>query len=134
MVEPYLYDVIPSGQYDRRGRRVSVPHENDFGSQSYLLYGLVDRVSIGLIPRFGFREESQGPSSSRIDVGDLSFQAQYRLTQFREGQWVPTISLVLAEAFPTGRYNRLDKHPAHGPGTGPHTTTAPLSSPDSLSL
>jgi hypothetical protein len=134
LVEPYLYDVITYGQYDTRGRRVSVPHENDFGSQAYLLYGLVDRVSIGLIPRFGFREESQGPSSSRIDVGDLSFQAQYRLTQFREGQWVPTISLVLAEAFPTGRYDRLDRHPADGLGTGAHTTTVSLYSQDYLRL
>jgi hypothetical protein len=130
LVEPYLYDVIAYGHYTTRGRRVSVPHENDLGSQSYLLYGLVDRVSIGLIPRFGFREESQGPSSSGIGIGDLSLQAQYRLTQFREGHWVPTTSIVLAETFPTGRYDRLDRHPADGFGAGAHTTTVSLYSQD----
>jgi hypothetical protein len=123
LVEPYVYDVISDGRFDTRGRRVSTPHENDFGSQSYILYGLVDRVSIGLIPRFGFEKASQGPSSSGVEVGDLSFQAQYRLTQFQEGNWVPTTSIVLAETFPTGRYDRLDEHPADGFGAGSYTTT-----------
>jgi hypothetical protein len=126
LVEPYLYDVIAYGRYDTQGRRVSTPHENDFGSQSYLLYGLVNRISIGLIPRFGFEKASQGPSSSEIGVGDLSFQAQYRLTQFQEGHWIPTTSIVLSETFPTGRYDRLDEHPADGFGMGAYTTTASL--------
>jgi hypothetical protein len=130
LVEPYLYDVITYGRYDTGRRRISVPHENDFGSQSYLLYGLVDRVSVGLIPRFGFKDENRELSSSGIGVGDLSFQAQYRLTQFQEGQWVPTTSLVLAETFPTGRYDRLDRHPLDGFGTGAHTTTVSFYSQD----
>jgi hypothetical protein len=126
LVEPYLYDVISEGRFDTRGGRVSTPHQNDFGSQSYILYGLADRVSIGLIPRFGFEQASQGPSSSSVGVGDLSFQAQYRLTQFREGNWVPTTSVVLAETFPTGRYDRLGEHPADGFGAGAYTTTVSL--------
>ena len=126
LVEPYLYDVITYGRYDTQGRRVSTPHENDFGSQSYLLYGLTNQVSIGLIPRFGFEKASQGPSSSNVQVGDLSFQAQYRLTQFQEGHWVPTTSIVLAETFPTGKYDRLEEHPADGFGAGAYTTAVSL--------
>jgi hypothetical protein len=130
LVEPYLYDDITYGRYDTQGRRASTPHENDFGSQSYLLYGLMDRVSIGLIPRFGFEEASQGGSSSRVGVGDLTFQAQYRLTLFREGGWVPTTSLVLGETVPTGRYDRLGQHPADGFGAGAYTTTISVYSQD----
>jgi hypothetical protein len=126
LVEPYLYDVITYGTYDTQGRRVSTPHENDFGSQSYVLYGLTNQVSIGLIPRFGFEKASEGPSSTAVQVGDLSFQAQYRLTQFQEGHWIPTTSVVLAETFPTGKYDRLDDHPADGFGAGAYTTTVSL--------
>jgi hypothetical protein len=130
LVEPYLYDVITYGRYDTQAKRISTPHENDFGSQSYVLYGLTSEVSIGLIPRFGFEKASQGPSSTGVGVGDLSFQAQYRLTQFEEGHWTPTTSIVLSETFPTGRYDRLDEHPADGFGAGAYATTVSLYSQD----
>jgi hypothetical protein len=126
LVEPYLYDVMTYGRYDTQSKRVSTPHENEFGSQSYLLYGLTNQVSIGLIPRFGFEKTSQGPDSAGLEMGDLSFQAQYRLTQFQEGHWVPTTSIVLAETFPTGKFDRLDEHPADGFGAGAYTTTVSL--------
>ena len=126
LVEPYLYDVVTYARHDTQGRRVSTPHENEFGSQSYVLYGLTNQVSIGLIPRFNYEKASQGPSSSGLQVGDLSFQAQYRLTQFQEGHWVPTTSIVLAETFPTGKYDRLDEHPADGFGAGAYSTAISL--------
>jgi hypothetical protein len=130
LVEPYIYDIITYAHYDTQGRRVSSPHENDFGSQSYVLYGITDRISAGLIPRFGFKEASQGPSSTRVGVGDLTLQAQYRLTRFQEGSWVPTTSIVLGETLPTGKYDRLGEHPADGFGAGAYTTTVSLYSQD----
>src|SRR5882724_5272185 len=77
LIEPYVFDVIPRGHYDQDGRRQSVPHANNFGSQSYVLYGLTDRVSVGLIPRFGFNDPSDGRSSSKVGIGDLTLQGQY---------------------------------------------------------
>lgn len=130
LVEPYVYDVITYAHYDIEGHRVSTPHENDFGSQSYVLYGVTDRISAGLIPRFGFKEASQGPSSTDVGVGDVTLQAQYRLTRFQEGGWVPTTSVVLGETLPTGKYDRLDEHPADGFGAGAYTTTVSLYSQD----
>ena len=59
LIEPYLFDAIPQGHYDDGGSRHPLPHANNFGSQSYILYGLSDRVSIGLIPRFGFNAPSR---------------------------------------------------------------------------
>jgi hypothetical protein len=123
LVEPYLYDSIAYGRFDSHGTRHSAPHEHDFGSLTYLLYGLTDTVTIGLIPRFGFRQVSGGQSSSGIGTGDLALQGQYRLTQFQEGSWIPTISLVAAETFPTGKYDRLDGRPSDGFGRGAYTTT-----------
>jgi hypothetical protein len=59
-------------------------------------------------------------------VGDLTLQAQYRLTQFEEGTWVPTTALVLGETLPTGKFDRLGDRPADGFGSGLYTTTVSL--------
>jgi hypothetical protein len=130
LVEPYLFDVITYGRHDAQGNRVSVPHANDFGSQSYILYGVTDRISAGVIPRFGYLKSTEGPSSSDVQVGDVTLQAQYRLTQFQEGSWVPTLSFVVGETIPTGKYDRLDQHPADGFGAGAYTTILSLYTQD----
>src|SRR5260370_60457 len=66
LIEPYLYDVTAA-------------HSNGFGSLTYVLYGLTDRVTVGLIPTAGFNVVSNGPSSSGVGLGDLTLQAQYGL-------------------------------------------------------
>jgi len=126
LIEPYLYDSMVYGRYDRNGTRLATAREHDIGSLTYVLYGLMDRVSVGLLPRFGLKGATQGQSSSGIRVGDLGLQGQYRLTQFQEGHWLPTISLVVGETLPTGKYDRLDARPGDGFGAGAHTTTLSL--------
>jgi len=126
LIEPYVYDAIPQGHYDNDGNRRPVPHANDFGSQSYILYGLTDRVGVGLIPRFGFNDVSNGRDSSKPGVGDLTLQAQYGLTRFEEGSWVPTTAVVLQETLPTGKYDQLGNRPADGLGTGAYSTNLAL--------
>jgi len=126
LIEPYVFDVIPRGQYDNDGRRHSGPHSNNFGSQSYVLYGLTDRVGVGLIPRFGFNDPSAGRSSSTVGIGDLTLQAQYGLTRFTEGSWIPSTSFVFQETLPVGKYDRLGDRPADGFGAGAYSTTLAL--------
>jgi hypothetical protein len=126
LIEPYLFDAIPQGHYDNDGQRHPAPHANDFGSQSYLLYGLTDRVGVGLIPRFGFNDVSVGRDSSKLGVGDLSVQAQYGLTKFQEGSWIPTTAFVVQETLPTGKYDRLGDRPADGLGLGTYSTNLAL--------
>lgn len=113
LIEPYLYDI-------------TVPHSNTFGSRSYVIYGLVNRVSVGVIPVFGFNDISNGPSSSGIGVGDFTVFGQYRLTQFQPGNWVPTMSVNVQETLPTGRYDDLGSRPANGFGAGAFTTDVSL--------
>jgi hypothetical protein len=110
LVEPYLYDVIG-------------PHSNGFGSLTYINYGLVDRFTVGLIPTFGYNQVSNGPSSSAPGMGDVTLQAQYGLTKFHEGSWVPTTAFNVQETFPTGKYDRLGDHTSDGLGAGAYTTT-----------
>lgn len=115
LVEPYIYDVIS-------------PHTHSFGSRAYVEYGLVNRFTVGLIPIVGYNKVGNGPSSSGMQLGDVSLLAQYRLTQFREHHWVPTTAIQVQQAFPTGRYDRLGTRPSDGLGLGVYTTTVALNS------
>jgi hypothetical protein len=110
LVEPYFYDVRSS-------------HADGFGSRAYLLYGLADRLTVGLIPVMGYNRVDNGPDGSGIGLGDFSFQAQYRLTEFREGGRLPTIAVQLQETVPSGRYDRLGDRPGNGLGGGAYATT-----------
>lgn len=115
LIEPYLYDVHSS-------------HTDGFGSRAYVLYGLVDNLTVGLIPIIGYNKADDGRSSSRIGWGDIALQAQYRLTEFHEGSWFPTIAIQLQEALPIGRYDRLGNRPGDGFGSGVYATTLALNS------
>jgi hypothetical protein len=123
LVEPYVYDVITTGRFDTDGDHRDSDDVNSFGSLTYINYGLTDLVTIGVIPTFGFNDVPGGADSSGIGLGDISVQAQYRLTQFREGGWVPTTSIVLMQSLPTGKHDRLGDRPSDGLGSGAHVTT-----------
>ncbi len=104
---PTCSTIISNGHFDSGGERHSGPYEHDLGSLTYMLYGLTDRVTAGLIPRFMYNEPAGAPNSSGIGIGDLTLQAGYGLTQYQDGHSIPAISLVLQETLPTGRYDRL---------------------------
>jgi hypothetical protein len=87
---------------------------------------LVDKLTVGLIPRFGYSDVDTGADSSGLRVGDLTLQAQYRLSLFRDGGRVPTVSFVMQETLPTGKYDRLGNRPSDGMGGGAYSTTLAL--------
>jgi Putative MetA-pathway of phenol degradation len=126
LVEPYVYDSMVDGQFDSVGDRHRTPRDSAFGSQSYVLYGLTDRVTIGAIPRIAYSEPSQGQGSSTIGIGDLTAQAAYRLSRFLDAGWLPAMSVVLGETLPTGRYDRLGDRAGDGLGAGAYTTILSL--------
>lgn len=126
LIEPYLFDVTSQGFYDRKGTRMSAPHSDAYGSLTYMLYGLTDRFTVGLIPTAGYNTVSGRPSSSRLAPGDISLQAQYRLRQFHEGSRLPMVSAALQETLPTGKYDQLNNRLADGLGSGAYTTTLAL--------
>lgn len=110
LVEPYLFDAKTDGA-------------DSLGSLTYILYGLHDRVTVGVIPTFNYTIVEDGPDSSRVRAGDLTVQAQYRLTQFEKGSWIPTTSVVLQQVLPTAKYDRLGGRAADGVGGGAYATT-----------
>ncbi|MFI5231484.1 MAG: transporter [Gemmatimonadales bacterium] len=113
LIEPYLYDVM-------------APRSNGFGTSAYMLYGLRNDLTVGLIPIASYAVRSGGQSSSRVGLGDLTLLAQYRLTQFRAGDRIPAMAVNVQQSFPTAPYDRLGGHPADGFGSGAYTTTMAL--------
>jgi hypothetical protein len=126
LVEPYVYDVIQYGSYDRSGKLLGGQHANSYGSLSYVIYGLADRLSIGAIPTFGINAVENGPTTSGVRFGDQALIAQYRLAQYRAGSWIPTTSINVQETLPTGKYDRLGDNTSNGFGSGAYTTTVSL--------
>lgn len=122
LVEPYIYDAIINQQFDNSGRRRQIARQSDYGSLTYLLYGLTDSTTIGLIPRFGYNNPDQGSS---VGVGDMTAQVSYRFSSFLDRGWLPAVALVIAETFPTGKYDRLSRS-NDGIGAGSYTTTLAL--------
>ena len=86
LIEPYFCDVTTQGFYSSDSARHSAPHSNGFGSLTYSLYGLTDKFTVGVIPTGGYNEVSDGPSTSDLQVGDVSLQGQYRVRQFPRRQ------------------------------------------------
>jgi hypothetical protein len=129
LIEPYLFDVISNGHFDASGNRHTGPYEHDIGSLTYLLYGVTDRLTAGMIPRFAYNEPAGEPNSSGVGFGDLTLQAGYTLTKFSYERRVPTIALVVQETLPTGRYDQLTR-PSDGFGAGAYTTTLAVYSQD----
>jgi hypothetical protein len=82
LIEPYVYDAITRGRYDSNGNYRNTDDVHSFGSLTYILYGVTDSFTAGLIPTFGFNDVSNGADSSSIGVGDVTLQAQWRLSQF----------------------------------------------------
>lgn len=113
LLEPYLYDIASRGV-------------DSFGSRTYMNYGVANDFTMGIIPVFGYNRVSGAPNSSGVQVGDITVQAQYRLRQFHEGSWLPTVAILLQETFSSGAYDRLGHRSADGLGSGVYTTTLAL--------
>lgn len=112
LAEPYLYDAMS-------------PRENAYRSWTYLLYGVTDRFTLGMIPVFGLNSIS-GRRTGSPQIGDLTLQAQYRLAQSGPGGWMPTLSAVVKESLPSGKRDEL--------GSGIYSTSVGLYAQESFWL
>ncbi len=123
-IEPFFYDTLSQGRYDDHWRRVSTPHSSDIQSQWDFMYGLSDDFMLSILPSFGYN----GPahlSTSRIEGGDVTVRLQQKVLTYREGHYVPTLSVAVDETLPTGKYDRLAPD-EYGMGTGAYQTTLSL--------
>lgn len=133
LAETYVYDAITDGRFDSNGHRHATAGEHDMGTSTYLIYGLTNRVSVGLLPRVGFDEPPGASNSTAPGIGDFTAQLQFGLTSFHEGTWLPATAVVLGETLPTGRYDHLQRA-SDGLGAGVYTTAVSWYSQDYLWL
>jgi hypothetical protein len=126
LLESYLYDDTVQGSFAASGTRQSAPHANQYGSLTYIVYALTDRVGVGLIPTAGYNQLSDGPNSTGVDLGDWTLQAQRRLTSFEPCTELPTVSVAVQETVPTGKFDKLGDRPSDGLGAGAWTTNLAL--------
>lgn len=56
LIEPYVYDAITRGRYDNDGNYRSTDTVHSYGSLTYMLYGVTDGFTAGVIPTFGFND------------------------------------------------------------------------------
>jgi hypothetical protein len=129
LLEPYVFDVISTGSLDASGAHHSAPATQELGSLTYMLYGLTDRITVGMIPRFFYNEAAGAPNSSGVQVDDVEVQAGYGITQYQDGSRVPALAFVIDETLPTGRYDRLGRA-SDGVGAGAYATGFSLYSQD----
>lgn len=113
LIEPYVYTTIAA-------------RTNGWGSLSYLLYGLTNRLTVGAMPAIGYNAASNALSSSGVAFGDTTLIAQYGFTKFHLGSATPSTAVALQQSFPTGRYDNLGNRPSDGIGGGTYTTTLSL--------
>ncbi|MEP7066451.1 MAG: transporter [Gemmatimonadota bacterium] len=110
LLEPYFFDV-------------KTAHTNGFGTLTYALVGLFDRLTVGSIIITGWNKPDDGTPSSGMGLGDVTMQATYRLTRSAKGSWVPITAVVLQETLPTGKFDRLGHRPSDGLGSGSYTSS-----------
>lgn len=121
-IEPYVSDGIQYGTFDNDWHQHGSHNTHALRSTTLLEYGLTDRLSVGLLPQFGYNLADHGPSSNGPRLGDLTARGHFVLRKFHEGSWLPTISLALSQTLPTGKYDGLGDNPNNGLGTGIATT------------
>ena len=109
LLEPYFFDT-------------KTAHAQGFGTFTYALVGLFDRLTVGSIIITNWNKPDNGTSSSGMGLGDVTLQATYRLTSFRKGSWVPITAVVFQETLPTGKFDRLGNRPSDGMGSGAYTS------------
>lgn len=96
LVESYVYDAV-------QGKTDSV------NSLTYLLYGLTDRITLGLVPTGGVNLVRGAPASSGFQLGDTQLRAQVGLTALDAEHGIPDLAIALIENLPTGRHDRLSR-------------------------
>jgi hypothetical protein len=89
LIEPYVYDVVTRGRYDSDGNYRSSETVHSYGSLTYMLYGVTDSFTAGLIPTFGFNDLEDGHDSSGIGVGDRRCRRSGGCRSFAKARMCP---------------------------------------------
>lgn len=123
LLEPYLTDTRTLGAYSPSGTRLPAPAASSYASETYLIYGLTNRLAAGALPLFGYNTIPGQPTSAGPVLGDLTLIVQRRLTGLYPCHHIPTVALAVEQTLPTGAFDNLGSRPANALGQGVFTAT-----------
>lgn len=126
LLEPYLTDTRTQATYARSGVRLPAPASSTYASETYLIFGLTDRLAAGALPQIGYNTIPGQPTSAGTVLGDLTLILQRRLTALHPCRHLPTISLAVEQVLPTGAFDNLGSRPSNALGQGVFTTIPAL--------
>jgi hypothetical protein len=123
VIEPYVFFTQFGGLYNNNWRLQSAASSRTIVQQTYLIYGLTDRLDLEVAPQwlgnYAGGESVTGFGDFPISLG---FQA------LRGHVWMPDVRLWVQETFPTGNFEKLPptSRGLGGTGGGSFATTLGL--------
>jgi hypothetical protein len=124
-VQPFLAYIRGRGVYNSHWTEKPIKIINGVTSLTSLETGITDWLDISLYLNGAY--EKRGHQHSWL-VGDTSIYLGLQLARDQKDHWTPDLRILLAETFPTGKYDRLDPKKGGSDifGTGAYITTAVL--------
>lgn len=122
-IEPYLSWNRGNGRFDRDRRYRHGRALRQWGLALPIQYGITRNLSLHLILTAADR---QAAGSGGVRAGDSTIRLLYQLTHPDPRRSRPVISLSLAQAIPSGRYQHLQESAADGLGSGSRNTVLGL--------
>lgn len=104
VVQPYFFYTRYGGLYNDNWRLHSATVSRTLIQQTFIIYGLTNRIDIGIAPQWLQNSSSQDSISG---FGDLPVQLGFQVLRSDSDSWLPHVLLWVQEVFPTGRYNEL---------------------------
>jgi len=125
-IQPYLYVTSHYGFYDHHWKSHSETKRTDVIPQFYCSAGIVKNVSFNFLIEGHYKHSATGGSA--ITFADSILGLDFQLLREDFDTWRPSIKLGIKESFPTGKYQKLNrhKHRLDASGTGSFQTGATL--------
>jgi len=115
VIQPYVLYTHYGGLYNDNWRLQSATVSRTIIQQTFFIYGVTDRIDIGIAPQW---LENSSSRDSISGFGDLPIQLGFQVLKGDADSWLPHVLFWVQEIFPTGRYNDLGPSTADLGGTG----------------
>jgi hypothetical protein len=122
VVQPYFYSTRFGGLYNNNWRLQSAGLTRTNTLQTYLWYGLTNRIDVMIAPQW---VSNHAGDESSVGFGDFPLQVGFQALRDRADSWLPDVRIWVQETFPTGRFSQLSptKTGLTGAGGGSFVTT-----------
>ncbi|HRI37883.1 MAG TPA: hypothetical protein PLO50_04940 [Nitrospira sp.] len=115
VIQPYFFYTRYGGLYNDNWRLHSATVSRTIIQQTFFIYGLTNRIDIGIAPQWLDNSSSRDSISG---FGDFPLQLGFQVLRGDSDSWLPHVLFWIQEIFPTGRYNDLGSSTADLGGIG----------------